>query len=155
MKYPSKLSKHEFYNLYQRLKMGNILTTEDLGKFPPDPGVYAFWLDEAPPLCLFVGMASPKLENGLREILETEFQSDDRTSEFARKLAGNTRLGRTYKFNLRRKEGRQNFLREHVYVQILPLTGMREDDLQSFKDFLEFESDLSPVLTGKSKTSRR
>lgn len=144
MRNTSKVARHRFYNLFQNLKMSPIRTIDDLPNVPPVPGAFIFWLDEAPPRCLLVGIASPKLEDGLLNRLSGIVESKNVESELHRHLATDRTLGKDYKIDLKKSENRERFLFEHVYYQYLTIADMKEDELKSFEEFLEERSELNP-----------
>ncbi len=144
MRNTSRIARHRFYNLFQNLKMSPLRTIDDLPRVPPLPGAFIFWIDEAPPRCLFVGIASPKLEDGLLERLQSLLESKNTKSELHTSLARDVKLGRQYKFDLKKPVNRDRFLQDHVYFQYLPIQDMKEDELKSFEEFLEESSELNP-----------
>lgn len=128
---------------------------DDLQNVPPVPGAFIFWLDEAPPKCLFVGIASPKLEDGLREQLLRITDANNQKSELHNNLMQDNELARLYKINLKKPDNRQQFLLEHVYFQYLTIPDMKEDEMISFREFLEEASELNPRFLKISAPPKR
>jgi|GEM_PF-1953222 len=144
MRNTSRVARHQFYNLFQNLKMSPLRTIEDLPHVPPLPGAFIFWIDEAPPRCLYVGIASPKLEDGLLERLQSLLESKNIKSELHTSLAKDVKLGRQFKLDLKNPVNRDRFLQDHVYFQYLTIRDMKEDELKTFEEFLKKSSDLNP-----------
>jgi hypothetical protein len=140
----SKVAKHQFYNLFQNLKMSPIRTVDELAKVPQLPGSFIIWIDEAPPRCLFVGVASPKLEGGLLERLSNIIAGENKKNELHQFLARDGRLGKEYKLDLRKPENRTRFLHDHIYFQYLTIGDMKDDELKQFEEFLKESSELNP-----------
>ncbi len=124
--------------------MSPLRAMDDIPAIPPLPGAYIFWIDEAPPRCLLVGIASPKLEDGLYERLSKILEPNNQNSELQNFLAKDTKLSREYKTDLKKPENRERFLYEHVYFQYLTIPDMKEDEMKSFEEFLESEAELEP-----------
>jgi len=135
--------------------MSPLRTVDDLPNVPPIPGAFIFWIDEAPPRCLFVGVASPKLEDGLLERLTGIIGSERPKSELHEFLAQDPALRREYKTDLRKPENRNRFLQDHVYFQYLTIPDMKEDELKTFEDFLKESSELNPRYTRNSIPQKR
>lgn len=128
---------------------------DDLPVIPPIPGAFIFWIDEAPPRCLFTGIASPKLENGLHERLTQLVDTKNTKSDLHVLLSKDTRLGGEYKLDLKKPENREHFLHDYTYFQYLTIPDMKEDELKTFHDFLEEASELNPRYTKNSTPPRR
>lgn len=154
MRNTSRVARHHFYNLFQNLKMSPLRTIDDLPHVPPLPGAFIFWIDEAPPRCLFVGIASPKLEDGLQERLQFLIESKNTKSELHTSLAKDVKLGRQYKSDLKNPMNRDRFLHNHVYFQYLTIRDMKEDELRTFEEFLKESSELDPRYSFNSVSPR-
>jgi len=135
--------------------MSPIRTVDDLPNVPPVPGAFIFWLDEAPPRCLYVGIASPRLEDGLQERLSGIIESNNAESELQKHLAKDSKLGKEYKLDLKKSENRERFLFDHVYFQYLTIADMKEDELKYFKEFLEEHSGLNPRYRKNNTPTKR
>ncbi len=144
MRQTSKVARHKFYNLFQNLKMSPIRSVDDVSAIPYEPGAFIFWIDEAPPRCLFVGIASPKLEYGLYERLSKIIDVKDSKSELYNHLAKDAKLAREYKIDLKKAENRERFLHDHLYFQYLPIADMKDDEMKELEEFLVNESELNP-----------
>jgi hypothetical protein len=150
----SWVARHQFYNLFQNLKMSPLRTIDDLPRVPTLPGTFIFWIDEAPPRCLLVGIASPKLEDGLQERLQSLIESMSTKSELHTYLEKDAKLSREYKSDFKKSINRDRFLRDHVYFQYLTITDMKEDELKTFEEFLKESSELNPRYSYNSNSPR-
>jgi len=144
MRSTSKVARHQFYNLFQNLKMSPIRTIDAVTSIPAEPGAFIFWLDEAPPRCLYVGTVSPKIEDGLLKWISDIVKPTNTKSELQQSLTKDTKLSREYKTDLKKPENREQFIHDHIYFQYLTIPDMKADEMKSFEEFLEAEAELNP-----------
>jgi hypothetical protein len=118
----------------------------DLGAVKKVSGAYAWWLDQASPVCLKVGIATPRRRDGLRGRLSDHFTSSYGTTTFARHLHRDRSSPWAQGRDLTKPEVRRGFMREHCFFRYLVLDQLDEPALRDFEKHLEHE--LHPIYLG-------
>jgi hypothetical protein len=109
-------------------------------------GVYAWWLDESPPVCLKVGIATPRRHDGLRGRLSDHFTSSYGTTTLARHLYRDRTSPWAQARDFTKPAVRRDFMRDHCFFRYLPMGKLDEPTLRGFERHLERE--LRPVYLG-------
>ncbi len=118
----------------------------DLGKVDTASGVYAWWLDGSPLVCLKVGIATPRRHDGLRGHLSDHFTSSYWTTTFARHLHRDHTSPWAQARDFTKPSIRRAFMRDHCFFRYLVLDQLDEQALRRFERHLERE--LRPVYLG-------
>ena len=118
----------------------------DLGLVPELSGVYAWWTTDEAPVCLKVGIATPRRRDGLLGRLADHFTSSYHTTTFARHLARDSKSPWAQGRDFTRREQRSAFLKEGCQYRYFVLKDLDESALRDFERVLERE--LHPVYLG-------
>lgn len=118
----------------------------DLDRVEEVSGAYAWWLEQAEPVCLKVGIATPRRKGGLRGRLSDHFTSSYGTTTFARHLDRDRNSPWAQGRDFTSQKHRSAFVRDHCFFRYLVLNQLDEPALRSFEKHLEHE--LHPVYKG-------
>lgn len=109
-------------------------------------GAYAWWLEQAEPVCLKVGIATPRRKDGLRGRLSDHFTSSYHTTTFARHLYRDRTSPWAQGRDFTTQRARSAFMREHCCFRYVVLDMLDEPTLRDFEKHVERE--LCPVYLG-------
>ena len=109
-------------------------------------GAYAWWLEQAEPVCLKVGIATPRRNDGLRGRLSDHFTSSYHTTTLARHLYRDRTSPWARGRDFTTQRGRSAFMRGHCFFRYRVLDQLDESTLREFEEHVERE--LRPVYIG-------
>lgn len=141
----------DYRELLRDLLASSRFTKADRPAWETRQGVYVFWVNSEPTVCLKVGIALRELKNG-RECsisgrLGNHFNSNTRNTVLARHLEADKGSPWASDFDFTKQDDRKRFLAERCVVQMIAVPGVARPELEAFEDFLEDE--LQPVYRGR------
>ena len=134
-------------DLLRQLLESPCVTQEFLDWIPKERARTVLWLNSTPRVCLKIGIATPRWQEGLRGRIRTHFRSDLQNTVLARHLAADTNSKWAEGWDFTDRHQRQQFLASKCYFQVLPLPKMDETDLRQSERFIQLE--LLPRYAGR------
>jgi hypothetical protein len=101
-----------------------------LDEVPAGPGVAVLWRED-PRTCLYVGYSEK-----LRQRSKMLHRSDTKNSALAKHMREDCELGQQGGHDLSVRNERKQFLKDECYFQAISLPGLREAELEEFKNWL-------------------
>ncbi|MEO7867196.1 MAG: hypothetical protein ABIU54_06130 [Candidatus Eisenbacteria bacterium] len=126
--------------LLRRLLAAPRLSARDVDRVDKLPGVYVWWLADAPNTCLKVGRARLGARSeGLRRRIRQHLSSNEANTVLARHLAGDRESPWSLGIDFTHRAERKLFLATRCVYQLLTLPELTVDELDAFETYIERE----------------